>query len=70
MKNKIAIASAFFAASSLSFAEVALTENISVGGFVDMSYSHTDDDFKGVKSLQTPIPSIKLKSVGILTLAQ
>jgi len=47
MKNKIAIASAFFAASSLSFAEVALTENISVGGFVDMSYSHTDDDFDG-----------------------
>tara|TARA_B110001450_G_scaffold64839_1_gene61424 strand:+ start:27 stop:1112 length:1086 start_codon:yes stop_codon:yes gene_type:complete len=44
MKNKIAIASAFLAASSLSFAEVSLTENISVGGFVDMSYSHTDDD--------------------------
>lgn len=49
MKNKIAIASAFFAASSFSFAEVALTENISVGGFVDMSYSHTDDDFDGGK---------------------
>lgn len=49
MKNKIAIASAFFAASSFSFAEVALTENISVGGFVDMSYTHTDDDFDGGK---------------------
>jgi hypothetical protein len=44
MKNKIAIASAFLAASSFSFAEIALTENISVGGFVDMSYSHADDD--------------------------
>ncbi len=50
MKNKIAIASAFLAASSLSFAEVSLTENISVGGFVDMSYSHTDDDFGGKES--------------------
>jgi hypothetical protein len=49
MKNKIAIASAFFAASSFSFAEIALTENISVGGFVDMSYSHTDNDFDGGK---------------------
>ena len=39
MKNKIAIASAFLAASSFSFAEIALTENISVTGFVDMSYS-------------------------------
>ena len=44
MKNKIAIASAFFAASSLSFAEIALTENLSVEGFVNMSYSHTEDD--------------------------
>jgi hypothetical protein len=42
MKNKIAIASAFLAASSFSFAEIALTENISVEGFVDMSYSHSD----------------------------
>ena len=44
MKNKIAIASAFIAASSFSFAEIALTENISVEGFVDMSYSHSDAD--------------------------
>lgn len=44
MKNKIAIASAFLAASSFSFAEIALTENISVEGFVDMSYSHSDAD--------------------------
>ena len=40
MKNKIAIASAFIAASSFSFAEIALTENLSVAGFVDMSYSN------------------------------
>jgi hypothetical protein len=30
MKNKIAIASAFIAASSFSFAEIALTESFSV----------------------------------------
>jgi len=44
MKNKIAIASAFFAASSFSFAEIALTENLSVEGFVDMSYTDSDAD--------------------------
>jgi hypothetical protein len=38
MKNKIAIASAFFAASSFSFAEIALTESLSVEGFIDTSY--------------------------------
>ena len=42
MKNKIAIASAFIAASSFSFAEIALTENLSVEGFVDMSYKDSD----------------------------
>jgi hypothetical protein len=42
MKNKIAIASAFIAASSFSFAEIALTENLSVEGFVDMSYQDSD----------------------------
>ena len=47
MKNKIVLFAAFFAASSLSFAEIALTENLSVGGFVDMSYSHVDDDVDG-----------------------
>ncbi len=44
MKNKIAITSAFLAASSFSFAEIALTENISVEGFVDMSYSQGSAD--------------------------
>lgn len=39
MKNKIAIASAFIAASSFSFAEIALTENFSVEGFIDTSYN-------------------------------
>ena len=39
MKNKIAIASAFLAASSFSFAEIALTEGLSVEGFVDTSYT-------------------------------
>ena len=39
MKNKIAIASAFFAASSFSFAEIALTEGLSVEGFIDTSYT-------------------------------
>ena len=44
MKNKIATATAFFAASCLSFAEIALTDSLSVEGFADMSYSHTEDD--------------------------
>ena len=44
MKNKIVLTAAFFAASTFSFAEIALTENLSVGGFVDMSYNHVDDD--------------------------
>lgn len=50
MKNKIAIASAFFAASSFSFAEIALTPNLSVEGFVDMSYSHTDQEINNRKA--------------------
>ena len=39
MKKQIAIASAILAATSYSFAEIALTESLSVEGFVDMSYS-------------------------------
>ena len=44
MKNKIAIASAFIAASSFSFAEIALTEGFSVEGFIDTGY--TDDSIE------------------------
>ena len=44
MKNKIAIASAFFAASSFSFAEIALTESLSVEGFIDTSYNDSSAD--------------------------
>jgi hypothetical protein len=43
MKKQIAIASAILAASSYSFAEIALTESLSVEGFVDMSWSDTSD---------------------------
>ena len=39
MKNKIAITSAFLAASSFSFAEIALTEGLSVEGFVNAVYT-------------------------------
>jgi len=42
MKNKIAIASAFIAASSFSFAEIALTESLSVEGFIDTAYTDSD----------------------------
>ena len=42
MKKQIAIASAILAASSYSFAEIALTESLSVEGFVDMSYTDSD----------------------------
>ena len=44
MKNKIAIATAFFTTSCLSFAEIVLTDSLSVEGFADMSYSRTEDN--------------------------
>jgi hypothetical protein len=47
MKNKIAIASAFLAASSFSTAEIVINDFLSFEGFVDMSYSHTDSEFDG-----------------------
>jgi hypothetical protein len=48
MKNKIAIASAFLAASSFATAEIVINDFLSFEGFVDMSYSQYDaeiDDF-------------------------
>ena len=47
MKNKIALASAFLAASSFSTAEIVINEFLSFEGFVDMSYSHTDSEVDG-----------------------
>jgi hypothetical protein len=44
MKNKIAIATAFFAAFCFSIAEITLSESLSVEGFVDMSYSYAEDN--------------------------
>jgi len=44
MKNKIAIASAFLAASSFSMGEIVVNDFLSFEGFVDSSYSHTDVD--------------------------
>jgi hypothetical protein len=44
MKNKIAIASAFLAASSFSMGEIVINDFLSFEGFVDSSYSHTDTD--------------------------
>ena len=44
MKNKIAIASAFLAASSFSTAEIVVNDFLSFEGFVDSSYTHTDVD--------------------------
>jgi len=46
MKNKIALASAFLAASSLATAEIVINDFLSFEGFIDMSYSHTDVDSK------------------------
>ncbi|MDB2357610.1 porin [Opitutales bacterium] len=46
MKNKIAIASAFLAASSFSMGEIVVNDFLSFEGFVDMSYSHTDAEFE------------------------
>jgi hypothetical protein len=47
MKNKIAIASAFIAASSFSTAEIVVNDFLSFEGFVDMSYTHIDADLEG-----------------------
>jgi len=49
MKNKIAIASAFLAASSFSMGEIVVNEFLSFEGFVDSSYSTNQSDFEGVK---------------------
>lgn len=40
MKNKIAIASAFIAASSFSTAEIVINDFLSFEGFIDASYTH------------------------------
>ena len=44
MKNKIAIASAFLAASSFSMGEIVINDFLSFEGFVDSSYTNTDAD--------------------------
>jgi len=44
MKNKIAIASAFLAASSFSMGEIVINDFLSFEGFIDMSYQHGDVD--------------------------
>ncbi|MGJ8649143.1 MAG: hypothetical protein ACSHX4_02175 [Opitutaceae bacterium] len=44
MKNKIAIASAFIAASSFSMGEIVVNDFLSFEGFVDMSYTHEDTE--------------------------
>lgn len=44
MKNKIAIASAFIAASSFSTAEIVINDFLSFEGFVDMSYAHVETE--------------------------
>ncbi len=49
MKNKIAIASAFLAASSFSMGEIVVNDFLSFEGFVDSSYSHTDAEAEGTK---------------------
>jgi hypothetical protein len=47
MKTKIAIASAFIAASSFSTAEIVINDFLSFEGFVDMSYTLTDQEIGG-----------------------
>ena len=44
MKNKIAIASAFIAASSFSMGEIVVNDFLSFEGFVDSAYTHTESD--------------------------
>jgi len=47
MKNKIAIASAFLAASSFSMGEIVVNEFLSFEGFVDSSYTHISAEAEG-----------------------
>lgn len=47
MKYKITLISAFLAASSLATAEIVINDFLSFEGFVDMSYTHSDDDSDG-----------------------
>ena len=49
MKNKIAIASAFLAASSFSMGEIVVNDFLSFEGFVDSSYSTSQSDIEGNK---------------------
>ena len=49
MKNKIAIASAFLAASSFSMGEIVVNDFLSFEGFVDSSYSTSQSDIEGFK---------------------
>jgi len=49
MKNKIAIASAFVAASSFSMGEIVVNDFLSFEGFVDSSYSTSQSDIEGDK---------------------
>jgi len=48
MKNKIALAAAFMAATSYSTAEIVINDFLSFEGFGDMSYSQTDTEFGDV----------------------
>jgi hypothetical protein len=63
MKKQIAIASAILAASSYSFAEIALTESLSVEGFVDMSY--TDRDGTGINHVPVTNEETADSAIGI-----
>jgi len=49
MKNKIAIASAFLAASSFSMGEIVVNDFLSFEGFIDSSYSTSQSDIEGNK---------------------
>lgn len=44
MKNKLTIACTFIAATSASLGDIEINENLSISGFLDMSYSHSDID--------------------------
>ncbi len=60
MKNKIAIASAFLAASSFSTAEIVINDFLSFEGFVDMSYVHTDLDAPAGNSNSFQIDQVEI----------
>ena len=70
MKNKIALVSTFMATSSFSIAEIVINDFLSVEGFVDMAYTHSDVEVDNNSNPTTVLVWIRLRSIGFSALTQ